>query len=33
MSKLPAKLYEQMVKAGQQDAAIRRDLEALGYGE
>jgi len=30
---LPAELYEQMAEGEQLDAAIRRNLEVLGYGQ
>jgi len=33
MAKLSAELYEQMGEAQELDATIRRNLEALGYGE
>lgn len=33
MSKPPADRYEQMNEAEELDAAIRRNLEVLGYGE
>lgn len=33
MAELSAELYEQMAKAEELDAAIRQNLEVLGYGE
>ena len=33
MSSLSAERYEQMAEAEELDAAIRRNLEVLGYGE
>ena len=33
MAELSAELYEQMAEAEQLDAAIRQNLEVLGYGE
>jgi type I restriction enzyme M protein len=33
MAELSAELYEQMSEAGELDAAIRQNLEVLGYGE
>ena len=33
MAELSAERYEQMAEGQELDAAIRRNLEALGYGE